>query len=215
MNTLWTYMYGGMKNVGTETSPNMQPTILGKDGTQQTLDKWPTGDALNISYAMGTTVAPVNMAFNTSFKIYDFDLSLILTGKFGHKFLRESFNYPVLDAGAIPNAKLSEIVNCDPNQMVPLPTNKYDDGFDFWDRFYPYMSYLVADASLIRVQEINVGYNLPKSCTDWLRIKGLKLYVQANNPFNIYFNKWNEDPEFRRGTVRLQSSYLFGIKCNF
>ena len=215
MNTLWTYKYGGMKNVGTETSPNMQPTIIGKDGQQQTLAGWPTGDALNISYAMGTTVAPVNMSFNTSLKVYDFDISLILTGKFGHKFLRESFNYPVLDAGGIPNSKLSEVVNCDPNEMVPFPMNPQDDGFDFWDRFYPYMSYLVADASLIRVQEINVSYNLPKSCIDWLKIRGVKFYVQANNPFNIYFNKWNEDPEFRRGSVRLQSAYLFGIKCNF
>lgn len=215
MNTLWTYKYGGIKNVGSEDSPNMQPTIIGKDGQQQTLDSWPSGDAENISYAMGTTVAPVNMALNTSLKVYDFDISLILTGKFGHNFLRESFNYPVLDAGQVPNAKYSEIINCDPNKMVPLPMNEMDEGFDFWDRFYPYMSYLVADASLIRVQEINVGYNLPKSAIDWLRIKGLKVYFQANNPFNIYFNKWNEDPEFRRGTVRLQSSYLFGIKCNF
>lgn len=215
MNTLWTYKYGGVQNVGSDASPNMQPTIVGKDGTYQTLASWPTGDALNISYDMGTTVAPVNMAFNTSLKVYDFDISLILTGKFGHKFLRESFNYPVLDGGAIPNSKISEVMNCDPNEMVPLPMNKQDDGFDFWDRFYPYMSYLVADASHIRVQEINVGYNLPKAWIDWLNIRGVKLYVQANNPFNIYFNKWNEDPEFRRGTVRLQSSYLFGIKCNF
>ena len=64
-------------------------------------------------------------------------------------------------------------------------------------------------------KEINVSYNLPKSCIDWLKIRGMKFYVQANNPFNIYFNKWNEDPEFRRGSVRLQSAYLFGIKCNF
>ncbi len=215
MNTLWTYQYGGIINNGTETSPDMQPTILGKDGTRQTMSAWPQGDAENISYAMGTTVAPVNASFSTSLKLYDFDLSLILSGKFGHKFLRQSFNYPVLDEGEIPNSKLSEIVNCDPQEMIPLPLNDNDAGFDFWDRFYPYMSYLATNASLIRVQEVNVAYNLPKVATDWLGVGALKFYVQANNPFNIYFNKWKEDPEFKRGSIPLQAYYLFGVKCNF
>ncbi len=215
MNTLWCYKYGGLVNAGTDSSPDMQPTIVGKDGIHQYLSAWPTGDATNISYDMGTTVAPVNVALSTSLKVYDFDFSLILTGKFGHKFLRESFNFPRLEDRGIPNAKLGEVLNCDPDEMVPIPLNDSDAGAHFWDRFYPYMSYLATNASLIRVQEINLSYNLPKSCTDWLGIDALKVYVQANNPANIYFNKWNEDPEFRRGTVRLQQSYLFGIKCSF
>lgn len=215
MNTLWTYKYGGLINNGSETSPDMQPTIVGKDGSHQTMAIWPTGDAENISYAMGTTVAPVNTSFSTSLKLYDFDISLMLTGKFGHKFLRESFNYPLIDEGQIPNAKLSEIVNCDPDEMIPLPTNDNDAGFSFWDRFYPYMSYLATNASLIRVQEVNVAYNLPKTATDWLGVGALKFYVQANNPFSIYFNKWKEDPEFKRGSLPLQAYYLFGVKCNF
>ena len=215
MNTLWTYQYGGIVNNGTEASPDMQPTIVGKDGNHQTMSIWPTGDAENISYAMGTKVAPVNASFSTSLKLYDFDISMILTGKFGHKFMRESFNYPDLEEGEIPNAKLSEVVNCDPSQMIPLPVNDNDAGYGFWYRFYPYMSYLATNASFIRMQEINVAYNLPKTATDWLGVSALKLYVQANNPFNIYFNKWHEDPEFKRGSVPLQAYYLFGVKCNF
>ncbi len=215
MNTLWCYKYGGLVNNGTDSSPDLQPTIIGKDGVHQFLTAWPTGSADNISYDMGTTVAPVNVSFSTSLKVYNFDLSLIITGKFGHKFLRESFNYPRMEDGGIPNSKLDEVLNCDPNEMVPLPLDDSDAGASFWDRFYPHMSYLASNASLIRFQEINLSYNLPKSCTDWLGIKGLKVYAQANNPFNIYFNKWNEDPEFRRGSVRLQQAYLFGIKCNF
>ena len=50
---------------------------------------------------------------------------------------------------------------------------------------------------------------------DWLKAKSFKVFFQANNPFNIYFNKWNEDPEFKRGNIRLQSAYMFGVKCNF
>lgn len=216
MNTLWCYQYGGLINNGTEASTDMQPTIEGKDGTRQVLSKWPTGDADNVSYAMGTKVAPVNMSFSTSLKVYDFDISMIFTGKFGHKFLRESFNYPNFSYGrGIPNVKYSEIINSDSSEMVPMPLNDNDGGYDFWDRFYPYMSYLATDASFIRCQEINLAYNLPKSFCNRITAKNFKVFVQANNPFNIFFNKWNEDPEFKRGTIRLQSAYMFGVKCNF
>jgi hypothetical protein len=85
----------------------------------------------------------------------------------------------------------------------------------FWDRFWGFMSYLTENASLIRMQEINVTYNLPKSFTNWLGLNYVKVFAQANNPFSIYFNKWGEDPEFPRGNVPLQSAYLLGVKCNF
>lgn len=46
-------------------------------------------------------------------------------------------------------------------------------------------------------------------------MKSLQVYAQCNNPFNIYFNGYGEDPEFAKGTIRLQASYTFGIKCKF
>ena len=85
----------------------------------------------------------------------------------------------------------------------------------FWDRFYPYMSYLSESASHIRLQEFSVGYNLPKKVVAKIGMKSLQVYAQCNNPFNIYFNGYGEDPEFAKGTIRLQASYTFGIKCKF
>ena len=215
MNTMWSYKYGGIINQGTESAPDWQPTLIGKDGVQQTFARWPSGDAMNISYDMGTTVAPVNIAFSTSLKVYDFDISLILTGKFGHVFRRESFNYPGLSGRAIPNAKYSEIIDCNPDERIHLPLKDNETRLYFWDRFWGYVSYLTENASFIRIQEIDLAYNLPKSATSWLGINSLKVFFQANNPLNIYFNKWHEDPEFKRGSAPLQSAYMFGIKCNF
>ena len=217
MNTLWSYQYGGIKNNGSDSSPDWQPTLVGKDGTQQTFASWPSGDAMNISYDQGTTVAPVNMGFSTSLKLYNFDISMILTGKFGHVFRRESFNYPGITGRPIPNSKYQQILDADPkdNIFVPLPMKDNETRLYFWDRFWGFMSYLTEPASLIRLQEVHVAYNLPKTASNWLGVNALKVFVQANNPCSIYFNKWGEDPEFRRGNVPLQSSYLFGVKCNF
>lgn len=170
---------------------------------------------MNISYMQGTTEAPVAAAFNSSFKVYDFELSFILAGKFGHVFRRESFNYPSIKGLDFPNSKYREIIDCDPNERVPLPFNDREQNFGFWNRFYPFLSYLTESASLIRVQEINFGYNLPAKVTKTLGINGLKVYFQTNNPFSIYFNSWGEDPEFPRGSNPLLATYMFGIKCNF
>lgn len=215
MNTLWAYRYGGLRNMGTDASPDWQPTILHKSGLYETFATWPTGDPLDCSYAMGTTVAPWNLSFSTSFRVYGFDISMILTGKFGHKFLRESFNYPSVSGRAVPNAKYSEVKNADPDKMVPLPQNETETRYYFWDRFFPYMSYLTESASHIRLQEFSVGYNLPKRIVTKIGMRSLQVYAQCNNPFNIYFNGYGEDPEFARGSIRLQASYTFGIKCKF
>ena len=215
MSTLWCYQYGGLINTGTEDAPAMKPTILHKSGLRETFDTWPTGEPMDVSYYMGVMTAPWNMSFSTSFHVYDFDISLILTGKFGHKFMRESFNYPGISGRSIPNAKYYEVVNGDPNEIIPLPQTEIEERYYFWDRFYPYMSYLVADASHIRVQEINVAYNLPKTAVARLRMQSLQVYLQCNNPFNIYFNGYGEDPEFDRGSMRLQAAYTIGLKFKF
>ena len=215
MNTLWGYKYGGLLNGGTEANPEMKPTLVGKDGTQQFFNSWPSGDAMNISYEMGTLVAPWTMAFSTAFQVYDFDISLMVTGKFGHKFMRTGFNYPGISGNSIPNRYYQDVLNCDPNEMVPMPQTEVETRYYFWDRFYPYMSYLAENAGHIRLQELSVAYNLPKKAAKWLGVRTLKVYAQANNPFSIYFNGYKEDPEFSYGSMRLQASYTFGIKCSF
>lgn len=215
MNTLWCYKYGGLQNGGTEANPEMKPTLAGKDGTNQFFNSWPGGDAMNISYEMGTQVAPWTMAFSTAFQVYDFDISLMVTGKFGHKFKRTGFNYPGISGNSVPNKYYQDVLNCDPNEMVPMPQTEVETRYYFWDRFHPFMSYLAENAGHIRLQELSVSYNLPKKATKWLGVRNLKVYAQANNPFSIYFNDYAEDPEFSYGNMRLQASYTFGIKCSF
>lgn len=215
MNTLWGYQYGGLMNVGTEASPNWQPTILHKSGQRETFQAWNSGEPLDNSYDLGTKVAPWNFSLLSTFKLYDFDLSFIITGKFGHKFFRESFNYPSMSGKKIPNSKYDEIKNSDPNERVPFPLNDDEPRYYFWDRFYPYLSYLAEDASHIRFQEISVTYNIPPFITKKLKMDYLQVYLQCNNPFNIYFNKYNEDPEFKKGSMRLQASYTIGLKFRF
>lgn len=216
MNTLWCYEYGGIMNAGSETSPHYVPTVLYENREQVGFETYLYGDGPSYCLNMGTKVAPWNVSLGSTFRIYDFDLSFLLTGKFGHKFMRESFNYPAPTGSRFNlNSKYYEIVNCDPNVMCPQPMQDVENRYYFWDRFYPYLSYLATDASHIRVQEISLSYNVPKRITSKIGMKGAQVTVQTNNPCNIYFNGWNEDPEYAKGSPRLQASYTFGLKLHF
>lgn len=216
-NTLWCFNYAGVHNDGTEASPNWQPKIQDKDGNLYGFGGWPTADGRDLCLNMGTKVAPWTVGFSNNFKIYDFDLSFIMTGKFGHKFMRQSFNYPVVWSGrATPNRQYGEIKDCDPMKRIPLPMNgDVEDRFYFWNRFYPYVSYLAENAGVFRMQEINLTYNLPRAVLNKIGLSGLQIYGMVNNAFAIYANSFGEDPEYTRGGLKPQPTYTFGLKLQF
>jgi TonB-linked SusC/RagA family outer membrane protein len=216
-NTIWTYVYDGVRNLGSENTPNWQPTIKGPDGSYFDFGTWPTGEATQFCLPVGSRVAPFIFGLTNSFQVYDFDISFIVTGKFGHKFARESFNYPaVWGARVLPNSKLTEVLNGDPAKIVPLPMNGSIEGrYYFWDRFYPYLDYLIEDAGHIRLQEVNLAYNLPATVAKKIGLDALQIYGQATNLLSIYLNKFDEDPEFPRGSIKPSPYFTLGFKVTF
>ncbi|MDO5977831.1 SusC/RagA family TonB-linked outer membrane protein [Flavivirga spongiicola] len=213
-NTMWSYQYAGLTNVGTDANPILKPSIFIEDGEQATLLGFPPGEATNYFKPQGTTKAPTIVGMRNSFKIYDFDFSFIVTGKFGHVFRRQGFNYSGITGGnTFVNTKYNEVANGDPNQIIPIPDS--EGRYFFYDRFYNNMDYLTADASHIRFQEISLSYALPKKITDKLGINSLNIYAQANNIGTILFNDFGEDPEYPIGNLKLQKSFTFGMNFNF
>lgn len=213
-NTIWAYEYGGLSNIGTEADPLMKPVIKGENGAVYPITTWAPGtDARKYMSAQGTSVAPYIVGFQNSFKIYDFDVSFLVTGKFGHKFRRTGFNYKALWGGNINvNSAYSEVANSDPNEIVPIPTN--ESRYYFYDRYVPYMSYLTESASHIRFQEVNVTYNVPKKFTSKLGLSRVQAYAQANNLGTILWNDFDEDPEYPKGSIKPQKTFTFGLRVS-
>ena len=213
-NTIWGYQYGGLTNFGTETNPNFKPSIIGENGQPIDLTSFPAGNAINYMKPQGTSQAPTTVGIRNSFKIYDFNFSFIVTGKFGHVFRRQGFNYDPLSGGnTVVNTKYNEVINGDPNQVIPIP--EVESRYYFYSRFFNHMSYLTQDASHIRFQEVSLSYTLPKKVTNNLGINSFNLFAQANNIGAILFNDFNEDPEYPIGNLRLQKSFTLGINFNF
>ena len=215
-NTLWVFEYAGIENRGTEENPDWQPVVKGENGETFDFTGWTTGNGLNYLKNAGTKVAPYAFGFSNSFKIYNFDLSFLITGKFGHKFMRTPFNYPSMAGGSgQPNKYYSEVVNSDPSEQVPIPFDKSEPLYYFWDRFYPYLDYLVESAAHIRLQEVNLTYNMPKHWLQRIGINQLSIYAQGNNLCSWFKNKYKEDPEHPLGSIPLQATYTFGLRFDF
>lgn len=207
-NTIWRFRYAGIKNT--------QPMVYGADGTLYDFGAFTPGDGRTYLKNMGTTVAPYTLGFINSFQIYDFNVSAIITGQFGHVFQRTGFNYPpTWTTRVLPNKKLSEVVNGDPMKIVPLPLNLIEPRYYFWDRFHQNLDYLIENASHIRMQEVNVSYNLPASLLNKLNIKRVQLFVQGNDLFTVVANNAGEDPEYPLGGLKPQPRISLGFKCEF
>jgi TonB-linked SusC/RagA family outer membrane protein len=207
-NSLWRFQYAGIDN--------KQPMVYGLNGAKYDFDAFTPGDGRGYLLNMGTSVAPYTFGFVNSFQVYDFNLSFIITGKFGHKFQRMGFNYPATWYDRVlPNNKIDEVQNGDPMKIVPLPLNQIEPRYYFWDRFHQSLSYLIEDASHLRMQEVNLSYNFPAAVLSKFKMSRLQVFAQGNDLFTLVANNAGEDPEYPMGTLKPQPRVSLGLKCEF
>lgn len=206
MSPIFSYVYGGVQNIGTDAAPVMKPVVNLVDGEVMPFGGTTTVEGRDFLAYQGTTVAPYNIGMTHEFSYKDFDLSFTLVGKFGHKFRGTTFNYA--GRGAIPNKLYPELQN---GCIAPMPLQD-NDNLNDWS-MAQYMDYTVLNANHVRMQELTLSYNLPRNVLNKIGMNRLTFYVQGNNLFTI--KATDEDPEFRYGNLRLQSSWTFGLKLGF
>lgn len=210
-STIWAYEYAGVHD--------NQPTIKGPNGTFQPFGKLlpSTVDGRTYCKEMGVRVAPHTMVFTNNFSYKDLNLSFIVTGKFGHVFRKQSFNYPTIWWSKLRvNNSVKDAINSDGSAIPPLPLSDNEPKFYLWDRYYNYLSYLWEDASHLRFQEIALSYNVHGAYVKALGISNIRLSFQVNNLGVLAFNKDGVDPEFAMGSFgKPTRAYTFGIKLDF
>ena len=210
-NAIWSFEYVGVRNHGTEDSPDWQPCVMGEEGEVSLSSNSIGGNARSFMLYSGTKIAPYNIGFSNSFKIYDFNLSFLLTGKFGHHFRRTGFNYPT---GGTLNKYYKEVINADPNECVPLPKDE-EPNFWRWGNYLPYLDYLVESASHIRLQEITISYEMPVKLLSKIGFNALQVMIQGNNLATWLKNNYKEDPEYVLGSMKPRASYTFSLRFTF
>lgn len=220
-------------------SPEGFPMMEGKDGAVHVVkgradthmydkvntSKGETGDSNNWYRYRGTTIAPYNLGFTNTFRIYDFTFSFMITGKFGHVFART--DAPTNDQTTPGFAKaLGGAMNNDYSgvyEHLPIYNEKNKDEFNLGDAY----SYLVTlhrfstamfeDAGYIKLNEVYLGYDLSRLVGKKQNfVKGLNVYAQARNLGLIWTaNGKGIDPDFIWGNIKPVTSWTFGLKLNF
>ncbi len=207
-NSIWVFRYAGVHDG--------QPMVHGPNGDLYSFNAWTPGDGRNYMLNPGTSVAPYTVGLVNSFKVYDFDFSFIVTGLLGHKFKTKSFNYPAnRGSRVLPNRMLEDVRNGDPDKIVPLPLNEIEPQYYFWDRFHPYLDYLVANASHLRIQEVNATYRVPVQKWPALAQSRISVFAQGNDLYTVLFNDKGEDPGYPLGTQNPRPRFTVGFKVGF
>lgn len=222
-------------------TPEGYQKMQGKDGTVQIVKskldthlydvpnavEGDTFDSSNWKIYQGTSIAPYNMGFTNTFRIYDFTLSFMITGKFGHLFNNWG-NYPTDEHRSPYYAKcLEDAMNNDytgPYTQLPIYNDENKEVFNTGS-FYAYARNLhgqstamVEKGDHIRLNEVYLGYDMPRRLLggDNGFVKGLNIYAQARNLGLLWSaNGRGIDPDYIWGNIKPVPTWTFGVKLNF
>ncbi len=86
--------------------------------------------------------------------------------------------------------------------------------------------FYLQDGSFLRMTNIALGYNLPKSLAEKLTLSGVRVYATVDNPFTISkYKGYNPEPDYNQrgnltpgvdyGLYPLVRSYNLGVKVTF
>ncbi|MBC3786851.1 SusC/RagA family TonB-linked outer membrane protein [Spirosoma utsteinense] len=158
-----------------------------------------------------------------TFSYKSFDVSLFLQGSYGAKIL----NLTRRTVGGLSNLYNNQFTSAgnywtpaNTNTDVPAPKSGIDNPNLFIsDRF-------VEDGSYARIQNLNIGYNVPTAVVRRVKLNRLKVYASVQNlyTFTSYsgydpevgaFNQNSLQMNVENGRYPLPRTYTFGINAEF
>lgn len=158
-----------------------------------------------------------SLSFDASYKGFDF--SMLLYGAGGHKiyngnrYYYESMRSPRNFFASTANAWTPENKNTDmPRAILGDPNQNSRESTRFLE-----------DGDFLRVKNIQLGYTIPSSLTQRVKIQKARVYVSGQNLFT-FTNYSGQDPEVGRSSVfnsgldrtlyPISKMYLFGVQIS-
>ena len=170
--------------------------VLDVDGDKSTTT---TGDRV----VLGSSVPKYIIGFNNDFKIGAFDINFYIYARQGQMFISdyaEKFEPNAIENGASVDYWTPE----NPTNAYPRPNANISRAAMPFATSLRYM-----DGSFVKIRNITLGFTLPKSVSDKMRVKNLRIYVDARNYFT--FSKVKDyDPEGAGSFERPLSKLIVG-----
>lgn len=156
-------------------------------------------------------------SFRNNFRLGDFSIGFNISYKLGYYFRKTSISYSALFDNWIGNVDFNnrwkktgdEISSQIPS--MPIPGTSYVRDF-----VYNNSNILVEKGDHIRIQDINLSYDLTKSHQSWLPFKKVTIYGYINNLGIIWrANKEKIDPDYIYQPYPPTKTYSLGINFLF
>jgi TonB-linked SusC/RagA family outer membrane protein len=169
----------------------------------------------------------VTGGFGNMFSYKNLHLNVFITYAFGNVIrLDPVFKGKYSDMDATPKDFINRWMKSGDEAITDVPviaSVRQKSQYANLDRAYNaynYSTVRVADGSFVRMKEISLAYDFPKSAIEKLKMQHLSLKFQATNPFLIYSDaKLNgQDPEFFRSggvAVPMSQQFTLTVKVGF
>lgn len=162
----------------------------------------------------GNALAPYFGALRNTLSYKGIDLSFNITYRFGYYFKRNSIKYTALYNNYGLHGDFYQRWQKPGDELTTnVPAMVYP-GVNVADQYYSNSEVLVSKGDHIRLQDINLSYNLDSKTTEKLHLKNLRIFGYVNNVAMIWkANKENLDPDFP--TTKPIRTFTLGLNCAF
>ena len=201
VRSLFSIPFKGLNNEGL-------PLFLDQDGNiTSTGIYFQTRDPEQLKFLeYSGSVDPTDVgSFGNIFKYKGITLNVFITYSFGNVVrLDPVFKNEYNDLNSMPKEFANRWMIPGDEKYTNIPViasqrqNRNDTDLSYAYNAYNYSTERIAKGDFIRMKEISLGYDFPKSITDALTLNNLSLKLQATNLFLIYADKKlnGQDPEF-------------------
>ncbi len=152
---------------------------------------------------IGNTRPLWNLGFTNTFSYKNFDISIFLYGAF--KFVAQTGQYQGGREPVIYMNYYNENNKTGAEYQRPYFNTAGGDSFSG--------ILLQKDASFLKVRQISIGYNIPRSLVKSLGLGSIKVTAQLKNPFSIYQGTSWMDSDLQSGTYT--RGCVFGVNVGF
>jgi len=178
------------------------------------------GDIVNDSVASliynGSAIPTAFGNFSNTVSWKNLSLTFNITYKFGYYFRRESLNYDALFNSGVGHSDYSlRWKNPGDEKVTDVPSFIYPNNSQR-DYFYSYSEALITKGDHIRLQFVNLSYDINKSMWKSLPFDRLRLTINASNLGVIWrSNKYDLDPDYIGSVLPPGKAFNVGLNATF
>ena len=206
------YTFKMREYVGVDPDTGEQLWYKGVEGTETTTDYNEAGKRY-----LGSADPKVYGGFTNNFRLHDFDLSIQLFYSLGGQVYNSAARYDenIGDPWANTTTYIYKNMWRNPGDITDVPAPMYGSVTSHSSRF-------LMDGSYLKIQNVQLGYNLPKTFARQMKIENLRLFFSGEN-----LAVWALGDDFRGlnpeapadgilwWTFPLSRKMMFGVNVSF